>query len=78
MYSYNNVYPRVLYPIIVHLSVLLSMVDRLSTDQLILLMKTFRHLSMDNSTLDQLEAAGIIARLVPLVCFQRSEWVMFS
>lgn len=43
------------------------MIDSVPADQQILLAKTFRNLSMDDSTLDALEAAGAIPRLVPLL-----------
>jgi hypothetical protein len=42
-------------------------IDSVPAEQQILLAKTFRNLSMDDTTLDALEEAGAIPRLVPLL-----------
>ena len=46
---------------------LLAVVDRVPAAQLVLLVKAIRNLSMDDRTLDGLEAAGVIHKLVPLL-----------
>ena len=53
--------------------VLLDVIDKVPHEQLLLLVKSFRHLSMDDATLDYLEAAEIIPKLIPFLASATAE-----